>query len=883
MRNVGIRAQKAVTDPANLRQTVRLGPRSLGRTRYRFALLGLAIAMAVGFFGYFVYSATHATDRARADATREMRILASVLSDQADSVIARLEFVVASVANDAASVADADGWTNTLRLSAKLSRFLNADGGFRSFAVFDTRGELAASAGAPPREMPGEVRAAIARAIVDPTQGTTILRPLVVDEGPALFAVAAITGILPGQVIGAIAAELPAAAVARFYLGLEDGRRRELALVDTRGRVVVRIPEDARYLDRPLDALPFANLVRMAEAANGASVVATLGGLDGIERVSVAKRVADRHFAVVAGAPTANFLAGWRETLGISMPFSALVVAAFLFLLLSLGRHLGRVEDSEASLQESERRFQTLVGNVPGIVFQRIQLPGMRPEFVWISEGVERLLGLKHEAAARQGGRVLNDYTHPRDLALLRQAYERSTEDMQPIHWTGRMRHANGEQRWFEVTSRPRRRADGAVIWEGIALDATERKRAEDALAILREQLEAKRAQLELALANMAQGIAVFDRRMRLIVRNARYLELFKLSDSEAREGVSLIDLLRVSLRNGHYTGEAAREAVRERIKGARARKPTTIVQRLKDGSVIDVHMRPIEGGGHVATFTDITAREATEAALRDAKEAAELADRAKSQFLANMSHELRTPLNAIIGFAEIMDDQLFGPLGDQRYAEYAKDIEESGKHLLTLINDILDLSKIEAREATLREEQVDLGGAFESCARLVRERAQRARVELRVPTGGNLPVVWADRAKLKQVVLNLLSNAVKFTPAGGAVDVETGLRADGAVFVRVRDTGIGMRAEDIPVALQPFRQIENSLARKHQGTGLGLPLSQSLLRMHGGDLEIVSELGAGTSVTLHLPPDRTVAPHGARETEPSVAEFLAGRGAGGA
>ena len=872
-----------MTDPANLRQTVRLGPRSLGRTRYRFALLGLALAMAVGFFGYFVYSATHATDRARADATREMRILASVLSDQADSVIARVEFVVATVANEAASVSNPDGWTNTIRLSAMLGRFLTADGGFRSFAVFDKRGIVAASAGAPPREMPAAVSAAVARAIANPASGTAILRPLVVDEGPALFAIAPITGVLPGQVIGAIAAEIPAAAFARFYLGLEDERGRELALIDTRGWVVVRAPDDMRYLDRALDRLPFAGLVRAAEAANGGTVVATLPGLDGIERVSVAKRVANRHFAVVAGAPTTNFLAEWRGTLGISMPFSALVVAAFLFLLLSLGRHLGRVEDSEASLLESERRFQTLVGNVPGIVFQRIQPPGGRAEFVWISEGVERLLGLTREAAARDGGRILNEYTHPRDLNSLRRAYQRSAEDLQPIHWTGRVRHANGEQRWFEITSRPRRQADGAVMWEGIALDATERKRAEDSLAILREQLEAKRAQLELALANMAQGIAVFDRRMRLIVRNARYLELFKLSESEAREGVSLIELLRVSLRNGHYHGDAAREAIRERIKGARAREATTIVQRLKDGSVIDVYMRPIEGGGHVATFTDITAREATEAALREAKEAAELADRAKSQFLANMSHELRTPLNAIIGFAEIMNDQLFGPLGDARYAEYIKDIEESGKHLLTLINDILDLSKIEANEATLREEQVDLGGAFESCVRLVRERAQRARVELRVPAGGDLPVVWADRAKLKQILLNLLSNAVKFTPAGGTVDVETGLRADGGVFVRVRDTGIGMRAEDIPLALQPFRQIENSLARKHQGTGLGLPLSLSLARMHGGDLEIASEPGKGTSVTLVLPADRTVAPHGAREIEPSVAEFLAGRDTGGA
>jgi PAS domain S-box-containing protein len=872
-----------VTEPANLRQTVRLGPRSLGRTRYRFALLGLALAMAFGFFGYFVYSASRATERARGEAEREMRTLASVLADQADNLLARVEFVVTTVANEAGQASSPEGWTNQTHLAALLGRLLIADGGFRSFAAFDRQSILAASAGAPPRDMPKAVIDAVARAIANPETGTTILRPLIVDEGPALFAVAPIAGALPGQVIGAIAAEMPAAVFARFYSGLEDGRGKELALIDSRGWVVVRTPDDARYMDRPLENLPFAGLIAAVEAARGASVQRIVVGLDGVERVSIARPVADRPFAVVAGAPSKNFLAEWRASLGISMPFSALVVAAFLFLLLSLGRHLGRVEDSEASLLESERRFQTLVGNVPGIVFQRVQSPGKNAQFVWISEGVERQLGLTREAALRGGGRLLNEYTHPRDLESLRRAYMRSAEDLQPIHWTGRVRHCGGDQRWFEITSRPRRLPDGTVVWEGIALDSTERKRAEDSLAVLREQLEAKRAQLELALANMAQGIAVYDRRMRLIVRNARYLELFDLTEAQAREGTSLIDLLRVSIGNGHYEDDAAREAIRGRIRGARSRTPTAIVQRLKDGRVIDVSMRPIEGGGHVATFTDITAREATEAALRDAKETAELADRAKSQFLANMSHELRTPLNAIIGFAEIMNDNLFGPLGDPRYVEYIKDIEESGKHLLTLINDILDLSKIEANETALREEQVDLGGVFESCARLVRERAQRARVELHVPSGGDMPVVWADRGKLKQILLNLLSNAVKFTPAEGKVDVETGLAPNGGVFVRVRDTGIGMRREDIPLALQPFRQIENTLARKHQGTGLGLPLSISLARMHGGDLEIESEPDKGTTVTLRLPADRTVAPHGARETEPSVAEFLAGRQTGGA
>jgi PAS domain S-box-containing protein len=538
-------------------------------------------------------------------------------------------------------------------------------------------------------------------------------------------------------------------------------------------------------------------------------------------------------------------------------------------LLLSLARHLGRVEDSEASLKESERRFQTLVGNVPGIVFQRRQLPGKRPEFVWINEGVERQLGIPREFAMFDGGRTLNEYTHPKDLERLRREFARSATDLTPVQWTGRVRHADGRLRWFEVVGRPRLEPDGGLVWDGIALDVTERKRAEDALAVVREQLDAKRVQLELALANMAQGIAVYDRRMRLIVRNKRYLEIFGFAEADAPEGSSLLDLLRMSYGRGSFASEESKSALRMRIAGARARAPSTILQRLEDGKTVEVYMRPIDGGGHVATFTDVSAREAAAEALRQAKEAAELADRAKSQFLANMSHELRTPLNAIIGFAEIMIDELFGPLGDPRYAEYAKDIGDSGKHLLSLINDILDLSKIEAREASLREEQVDLAGVIEACARLVRERAARGRLDLRVAEEADPPIVWADRIKLKQIVLNLLSNAIKFTPEGGRVDLEAGIAPDGGAFVRVRDTGVGMREADIPVALQPFRQIESSLSRAHQGTGLGLPLSLAIARMHGGTLDIDSAPGSGTTVTVHLPADRTVSPAGAGAIEP--------------
>jgi len=257
-----------------------------------------------------------------------------------------------------------------------------------------------------------------------------------------------------------------------------------------------------------------------------------------------------------------------------------------------------------------------------------------------------------------------------------------------------------------------------------------------------------------------------------------------------------------------------------------------------------------------ISVGRDVTARRGAEEELRQAKEEAETANRTKSQFLANMSHELRTPLNAVIGFSEIIAHGMMGPI-ENRYRDYGGEILRSGRHLLDLINDILDLSKIEVGRLELHEEATDLADAVRNCVRLLTAKAKEGGVRLSVDIPPDLPPILVDALRLRQILLNLLSNAVKFTPAGGSVTIAARLASSGTLDILVEDTGIGMRPEDIPVALEPFRQIESQLNRRYEGTGLGLPLANTLVELHGGRLAIESEPGRGTLVCVRLPRER--------------------------
>ena len=249
---------------------------------------------------------------------------------------------------------------------------------------------------------------------------------------------------------------------------------------------------------------------------------------------------------------------------------------------------------------------------------------------------------------------------------------------------------------------------------------------------------------------------------------------------------------------------------------------------------------------------------------LRRAKIAADSANRAKTEFLANMTHELRTPLNAIIGFADLTVNQSLGPVDDV-YLECARDIRDAGAHLLALINDILDLSKIEVGKAEIDEALVAVAEVVDSSLRVVKQRAGEAGLAVETHVAATLPPLIADERKLKQMLLNLLSNAIKFTPQGGQVRVSVHLADHGDLLIEVQDTGIGIAPDKIPLALEAFRQVEAGRDRSYGGTGLGLSLTKSLVELHGGTLELRSALGAGTTAVLRFPASRAAA--GQRKT----------------
>ena len=255
----------------------------------------------------------------------------------------------------------------------------------------------------------------------------------------------------------------------------------------------------------------------------------------------------------------------------------------------------------------------------------------------------------------------------------------------------------------------------------------------------------------------------------------------------------------------------------------------------------------------------EVAVRKRAEKELRTSRDEAQAADRAKSEFLAAMSHELRTPLNAVIGFSEIIKDETFGPIGSTKYREYADDINSSGQHLLALINDILDLSKVESGSEELHEDKIEIPELIHSVLKLVRHRAEKGGVKLELELADPLPALRADERKLKQILVNLLTNAIKFTDAGGEVTLKAWSQMDSGYVFQIIDTGIGLAPEDILKAFSRFGQIDADLNRRYEGTGLGLPLTKALVELHGGSLDLQSQVDVGTTATVRFPVARIV------------------------
>ncbi|MGF1462047.1 MAG: ATP-binding protein [Maricaulaceae bacterium] len=638
-----------------------------------------------------------------------------------------------------------------------------------------------------------------------------------------------------------------------------DGRL--AALVDRDGRVIASADsEKAPIGSLASDGLGpeqtvFEDLLARGGAATYVRTASDAHMAVGAARVALARGDA---LAVVVTGPS-RLHGDWGRTVWFYafLACAPLLVAAGLCKVLLI--QVRNLREARQMLSDSERRFRVAVEAARCGVWDW----DIANNSVYLSDSLARMLG------APQGGLMTaNEFLqlvgpeHRGDVRSgVRSAVGAGEIDVEfraarlPVTLQARGRPWSG----------PNGRPTGRVI--GVAIDVTEQKGAQ-------ARVLAAETRLRAALDSMSESFVLWDARRRLVLCNRKFSDFFNLEPGLLKPGASYEAL------------EAAADAAIHDVGQGRDDDEAMELE-LTDGRWIHLSERPTQEGGLVSIGTDITALKRQETQLlendkmlrrtvsdlqasqeriaelarkyEEEKIRAEEANRSKSEFLANMSHELRTPLNAVNGFSEIMVKELFGELGDKRYSEYARDILASGQHLLALINDILDMSKIEAGKMQLALEDAYPDELIEQCLRLMRGRAEEAGLELLVEMD-DLAEIEVDPRAFKQVLLNLLSNAVKFTPEGGTVNIRAFTDAE-YLNVRVVDTGIGIAEDDLARLGRPFEQIESQHSKVHQGSGLGLALSKSLVEMHGGTLTIDSTLSQGTTVTFTLPCKTSDAP----------------------
>ncbi|MBV9564184.1 MAG: PAS-domain containing protein [Bradyrhizobium sp.] len=497
-----------------------------------------------------------------------------------------------------------------------------------------------------------------------------------------------------------------------------------------------------------------------------------------------------------------------------------------------------------------------------------------RGRIFW-SQSMFTMLGLDSRSDLLTFGEV-NALVKSDDIDLFAIADQLMAGDIDHIDQTFRMQHTDGHWIWLRVRcERSQGSGDAGVHLIGIAVDITEQK------SLAEKTVEAD-LRLRDAIETIPEAFVLWDAGNRLVLCNSHFQRLHKLPDSAVIPGTSYETVIEVG----------RMPEVRSRSQEAGSPGARTFEAQLDDGSWLHISERRTKDGGYVSVGTDITRikeheqklvdndlrlratvndlRRSQAALERQALELADLAEKysqekrraeeanqTKSKFLANMSHELRTPLNAIIGFSEIMESGMFGALGSEKYREYCHDILTSGHYLLEVINDILDMSKIEAGRMKLDMESLDLSRTLAESLRVVSGRAEDKNLTLDADIEKAISVV-ADRRATKQIIVNLLSNAVKFTPDGGRVIVRSRVLEDRISLV-IADTGIGIAPQSLARLGRPFEQVESQLTKTYHGSGLGLAIARSLTQLHGGTMKLRSKLGAGTVVRVSLPrdPDR--------------------------
>ncbi len=648
---------------------------------------------------------------------------------------------------------------------------------------------------------------------------------------------------------GALAASLPKGATA-------DSRA--ILLADAEGQIQGRAPFDGSRLGNLLTILGPQQPLTTFGAEAGVLRMTLLDGTDAIVTVRNVPQT-DAQLALIQ--PVGAALADWRRA--ASLEITLLLLTGFVLALLAgalwyLAPTAAREADGALTRELTEA--------LPGCGVWRWNLA--RGHVHW-SAPMYRLLGLEPRDQG-MAFRAISQALHPEDD--LRGEIDRQLRNGASL-FDGcfRLRHADGHWVGLRLRGHITRGIHDREPWlTGIAVIADH-----DVIPGSADE----NARLRDAVETISEAFVLWDRDNRLVMCNSKYQQFHGLPDDTVRPGSPYDDVI-----------AAASEPIvskRVAVAGTEDDHSRTYEAQIEDGRWLHINERRTRDGGYVSVGTDITVLKESQQRLADSeqqlrasvaelrlsrreleqqkqqlvdlaekyaleKNRAEAANRAKSEFLANISHELRTPLNAVIGFSEVMQQALFGPLGHPKYQEYARDIYASGAYLLEVINDILDMSKIEAGRMSLDAGNIDLADIVEDSMKVVSQAAAERNISL-ARHGPQHLVLEADRRALKQVFLNLLSNAVKFTRDGGSVDVHLS-RSRGHVKIAIKDTGIGIPEVDIAKLGRPFEQVENQFSKSHQGSGLGLAISRALIELHGGALRITSREGQGTTVTCTLP-----------------------------